>query len=95
VTGFAYATLSAALLLGFILGYVVRHFLSSSVYTKTIEPHDLSSLMDRIVNQEEAEARRNEIRRMLHDAGRRTMRLDNGAPARVHKMRRVRRMYRD
>jgi len=51
--------------------------------------------MDRIVNQEEAEARRNEIRRMLHDAGRRTMRLDNGAPARVHKMRRVRRMYRD
>ena len=81
-------------MLGFILGLWLRPFLLPEYLTKHVEPHELSELMERIVNQEEAEARRNEIRRMLHDAGRRTMRLDGGQPAKVHKMRRVRRMYR-
>jgi hypothetical protein len=95
VTVIAYAATLAALLVGFILGYGARPFLCRFLPLKPVEPQQLSAYMDKIVNQEEAEVRRNEVRRMLHDAGRRTMRLDGGPPAKVHKMRRKRRMYRD
>jgi hypothetical protein len=90
----AYAAMGAALLLGFILGYGVRLLLSKNPLTKPVAPQELSQFLDRIVNQEEAEARRNEIRRMMHDSGRRTMRLDGGKPAKVHKMRRRRKVLR-
>lgn len=62
--------------------------------TKIVEPQELSRYMTRIVNAEGAEVRRNQMRKMLHDAGRRTMRLDGGKPATVHKMRRRRRTLR-
>jgi len=95
VTEIAYAATIAAFLLGFLAGYGARLFLSRQTFTKTVAPEQLTPLMDRIVNQEGAEERRNQIRRMLHDSGRRTMRLDGGPPAKVHKMRRKRRMYRE
>lgn len=83
MTAIAYATIGAALLLGFTLGYVVRPFLSQMPLDRMF--------MERIVNQEAAEERRNQVRRMLHDSNRRTMRLDGGKPAKVYKMRRKRR----
>lgn len=79
---------------GFIAGWVSRPFLSKNQFTKPVAPQELSKFMARIVNEEESEARRNEIRRMLHDSGRRTMRLDGGKPAKVHKMRRRRKVNR-
>jgi len=95
VTEIAYAAIGAASMLSFALGLWARPFLYLKLFTKVVEPQELSALMDRIVNQEEAEERRNEIRRMLHDSGRRTMRLDGGAPAKVHRMRRVKRVRGD
>lgn len=92
MTEIAYAAIGAALLVGFILGYGARPFLCRFLPMKPVEPQQLSAYLDRVVNQEEAEARRNQIRRQLHDSGRRTMRLDGGPPAKVHKMRRKRRM---
>ena len=59
--------------------------------TKIVGPQELSRHLDRIVNAEGAEIRRNQMRKMLHDSGRRTMRLDGGPPATVHKMRRSKR----
>lgn len=83
----ATAATLVVLLLGFTLGYVARPFLCKN---------DIDAVfMNRIVNQEAAEERRNQTRLMLHDAKRRTMRLDGGKPAQVHQMRRRRRMYRD
>lgn len=80
---YAYAAILAALLLGFTVGYVVRLFLS-----KPVEIAQLSTLMTRIVHNEEAEVQRNQTRRMLHDAKRRTMRVgDSGPPAKVTRMR--------
>lgn len=56
--------------------------------TKLIAPKDMSMLMTRIVHNEEAEVQRNQTRRMLHDAKRRTMRVgDSGPPAKVTRMR--------
>lgn len=95
MTVIAYAAIGAALTVGFILGCWARPFLSQYSFMKSVEPQQLSAFFDRVVNQEEADARRNQIRRMLHDSGRRTMRLDGGPPAKVHRMRRKRRMYRD
>jgi hypothetical protein len=95
VTEIAYAAIGAASMLSFLLGLWARPFFGPKTLTKSVEPQQLSALMDRMVNQEEADVRRNQIRRMLHDSGRRTMRLDGGSPAKVHKMRRKRRMYRD
>lgn len=94
MTEIAYAAIIAAFLLGLLLGYGARLFLSKNPFTKPVAPEELSMFMDRVVNQEEAESRRNEIRRMLHDSGRRTMRLDGGKPAKVHKMRRRKRALR-
>lgn len=87
MTEIAWAAILAASMLSFVLGLWARPFLSKMP--------DQQQFMDRIINQEEAEERRNQIRRMLHDSNRRTMRLDGGLPAKVHKMRRKRRMYRD
>lgn len=87
MTVIAWAAIGAASMLSFMLGLWARPFL--------LKLPDQQQFLDRIVNQEEAEERRNQIRRMLHDANRRTMRLDGGLPAKVHKMRRKRRMYRD
>jgi len=92
VTEIAYAATGAALIVGFILGVWAWPFLSRHPITKTVEPEQLSRYMSKVINAEEAEARRNQIRKMLHDSRRRTMRLDGGSPAKVHKMRRKRRM---
>lgn len=83
--------IGAALVTGFALGALTRPFL----WPKSVDPLGFSAYMNRVVNLEEAETRRNENRRMLHDVKRRTMRVDGGVPAKVHKMRRRRRMYRD
>jgi hypothetical protein len=83
------AAIAAAFALGLILGAGVALLLSE--FTKPVEPQELTALMDRIVNQEGAEERRNQLRRMMHDSKRRTMRIDGGPPAKVHKMRRVER----
>jgi hypothetical protein len=90
MTIYAYVAIMAASMLSFVLGLWARPFLS-----KFSDVNDFALFMDRIVNQEEADERRNLIRMRLHDAGRRTMRLDGGQPAKVHRMRRVRRIYRD
>jgi len=90
-----YAAIGAAATFGFILGLWLRPFLSKFPFLKSVEPQDISMLMDRIVNQEAAEQRRHELARMLHDSKRRTMRVDGGKPAHVHKMRRVRRVKRE
>lgn len=74
------ATEGVSILLSFGLGVWARPFLLRN-------RQDLAELMDRIVNAEGAEEQRNAIRRQLHDAGRRTMRTDGGAPAKVHRMR--------
>lgn len=94
MTQIAYAAILAVSILSFTLGLWARPFLSKNFLVKSVAPEELSEFMDRIVNGEEAEARRNEVRRMLHDAGRRTMRTDGGRPAKVHRMRRVRRVSR-
>ena len=87
----ATAATLAGIILGFILGYWCRPFLSRFPNTKSVESQEFSAFMERIVNAEGAEERRNQMRKMLHDAGRRTMRLDGGPPATVHKMRRSKR----
>lgn len=92
MTVYAYAAIVAASMLGFILGLWARPFLFRM---KDGAQQDFALFMDRIVNQEEADERHNIIRMRLHDAGRRTMRLDGGEPAKVHQMRRGRRVYRD
>lgn len=89
MTEIAYAAMGAALIVGFILGVWARPFLLR--LTKTHDPQEVSDFMNRVVNLEGAEERRRQNARMLHDAGRRTMRLDGGRPAKVHKMRRAKR----
>lgn len=71
---------------GFTAGWFLRPFL---LRHKDID--ELQSYMDRVVNSEGHQEYRNAMRRQLHDAKRRTMRFDGGAPATVHRMRRTRR----
>ena len=94
MTQIAYAAILAASILSFLLGLWARPFLSKNFLVKSVEPEQLSQFMDRIVNHEEAEARRNEVRRAMHDSGRRTRRMDGGRPAKVHQMRRRRKVNR-
>lgn len=90
----AYAAILAVSILSFVLGLWARPFLSKNFLVKSVEPEQLSMFMDRIVNGEEAEVRRNEIRTSMHRAGRRTRRIDGGKPAHIHKMRRHRKVNR-
>lgn len=81
--------MGAVLVVGFTLGYWARPFLLR--ITKTYDPHEVSEFMERVVNIEGLDERRRQNARMLHDAKRRTLRTDGGPPAKVHKMRRVKR----
>jgi len=77
------AAIMASVAIGFLLGCWLGPFLH-----KPVEIAQLSTLMTRIVHNEEAEVQRNQTRRMLHDAKRRTMRVgDSGPPAKVTRMR--------
>lgn len=87
MTLLAYAAILAASMLSFVLGLWARPFL---LRMKDGELQQFALFMDRLANQEEADERRNLIRKRMHDAGRRTMRLDGGEPARVHQMRKRR-----
>lgn len=82
----------AAVIAGFALGLWLRPFLSKNPLTKTVEKQQLSAIMDRIVNTDEVESRGRMKRVELQRAGRRTQRFDGGSPARVHKMRRRKRI---
>jgi hypothetical protein len=55
--------------------------------TKVVAPEQLAAYMNRVVNREGHDMRRMQMRRMLYRADRRTMRLDGGQPAVVHRMR--------
>lgn len=55
--------------------------------TKIVAPEELAAYMNRIVHAEGHQERRMQMRRIMHDSGRRTMRLDGGMPAKVHRMR--------
>jgi hypothetical protein len=94
VTEIAYATTIAALILGVILGYGLRLFLSKFLLAKPVAPQDLSAFMTRIVNVEGAQEYRTQMVKQLQVSGRRTMRTDGGPPARVHKMRKTKRQLR-
>ena len=85
------AAIVAALTVGFAAGLWARPFLSHLKFLKTIERHEVSGYMNALTLAEGFEERRNQLRRMVHDSGRRTMRLDAGPPATVHKMRRSKR----
>ena len=74
---------------GFGLGWIAR-----PLWSKHKDADEMSAYMERVVNQEGAEEYRTAMRLRLHDANRRTMRLDGGAPATVHRMRRRRRTKR-
>jgi len=85
MTYFAYAAILAASMFSFVLGLWARPFL---LRMKDVDAQEFALFMDRLANQEEADERRDLIRKRMHDAGRRTMRLDGGEPAVVHSMRR-------
>lgn len=70
--------------IGMALGYPAGFFDNRF---KVVSPEQLSTLMEAIVNTEEATEQRNLKRKELHDAKRRTYRLDGGKPAKVHRMR--------
>lgn len=94
MTATLYATIGAAFALGVFLGVGVALFVAQKWDTKLVEPQQLSQLMDRLVNAEEAEVRANVRRAQLQRAGRRTQRIDGSPPATVHKMRRRKRSNR-
>jgi hypothetical protein len=62
--------------------------------TKIVEPDQLAAYMARVVNAEGHDERRMQLRRVMHRSGRRTMRLDGGLPAKVHRMRTYKRATR-
>lgn len=71
---------------GFTAGWFLRPFLLRHRGIDELQPY-----LDKVVNTEGHQEYRNAMRRQLHDAKRRTMRFDGGAPATVHRMRRKRR----
>lgn len=83
----------AALMIGFTLGYGLRPFLSQ--FTKYVEPQEITTFMSRIVNAEGARERRTQMVKTIAVSKRRTMRIDGGPPARVHKMRKRKRVLRN